>query len=56
MKFKLYFEDEKSTMGGWEIVPFYKLMWWIFIGGINVKEKSSIYFIRRIETFYGKRI
>ena len=56
MKVKVYFEDNKSTMGGHEIVSIFKLMWWIVIGRIKPKEKSTIYFIRKIETISGTRI
>jgi len=56
MKVKVYYEDKISSMGGWEIVSIFKLMQWIFLGRINPKEKSAIYFIRRIETMSGTRI
>jgi hypothetical protein len=56
MKVKVYFEDSESSMGGWEIVSFFKLMWWIFLGRIKPKEKSTIYFIRKIEAIGGRRI
>jgi hypothetical protein len=56
MKVKVYFEDSKSSMGGWEIVSIFKLMWWIFLGRIKPKENSTIYFIRKIETIDGRRI
>ena len=56
MKVKVYFEGSKSSMGGWEIVSIFKLMWWIFIGRILPKENSAIYFIRKIETIDGRRI
>ena len=53
---KVYFENEGSTMGGWKIVSIFKLMWWIFLGRINPKEKLTRYYIRRIETITGKRM
>jgi hypothetical protein len=53
---KVYFENEGSTMGGWEIVSIFKLMWWIFLGRIKPKEKSTRYYITKIETITGKRI
>ena len=56
MMVKVYFENEGSTMGGWEIVSIFKLMWWIFLGRINPKEKSTRYHIRKIETITGSRI
>lgn len=56
MKIKLYYEDKNSTMDGWEIVSITKLMWWIFLGRIQPKENSTIYFIRKIETIDGMRI
>lgn len=56
MRFKLHFEDENSSMGGWEYVSLFKLMWWIFLGRINPNEKTTTYYIRRIETSKGKRI
>jgi hypothetical protein len=56
MKVKVYFEDSKSSMGGWEIVSIFKLMWWIFLGRIRPKENTTIYFIRKIETIDGRRI
>jgi len=56
MKVKVYFEDKDSSMGGWEKMSIIKLMWWIFLGRIKPKEKSAIYFIRKIETVDGKRI
>lgn len=56
MRIKVYFENEKSTMGGFEIVSIFKLMWWIFLGKINPNENSSRYYIRKIETIKGKRI
>ena len=56
MIYKVHFEDEKSSMGGWEYVSFFKLMWWIFLGRIKPKENSARYYIRRIETSKGKRI
>ncbi len=56
MKVKVYFENNKSTMGGWEIVSIFKLMRWIFLGRIKPKENSTIYFIRKIETIDGHRI
>jgi hypothetical protein len=56
MKVKVYFENSESTMGGVETVSILKLMWWLFIGRIKPKEKSTTYYIRRIETVYGCRI
>jgi hypothetical protein len=56
MKVKVYFENYNSTMGGNEVVSIFKLMWWIFLGEIRPKEKSDIYFIRKIETLNGARI
>ncbi len=56
MKVKLYFEDSKSSMGGWEIVSILRLMWWIFLGRIRPKENSAIYYIRKIEAIDGQRI
>ena len=56
MKVKVYFENEHSTMGGYEVVSIFKLMWWIFIGRIHPKEKSTLYYIRKIETMSGIRI
>ncbi len=56
MKVKVYYEDMGSTMGGWEIVNIFKLMWWIFIGSIRPKDKSARYYIRKIETIDGFRI
>ena len=56
MKVKVYFENENSTMGGYEIVSIFKLMWWIYVGKIYPKEKSSLYYIRKIETMRGVRI
>ena len=53
---KVYFEDKNGLMGGYEFVTIFKLMWWIFKGGIKPKEKSTIYYIRKIETITGKRI
>lgn len=43
-------------MGGYEIVSIFKLMWRIFSGRINPKEKSTKYYIRKIETLNGTRI
>ena len=56
MVVKVYFEDKNGSMGGWEIVSIFKLMWWIFLGRIKPKENSTIYYIRKIETITGKRI
>ena len=56
MKVKVYFEDEKSTMGGDEVVSIFKLMWWLFLGRIHPKEKTTIYYITKIETICGVRI
>ena len=56
MKLKVYFENQESTMGGWEIVPLYRLVWWLFLGHIKPKENSTRYFIRKIETIEGRRI
>ena len=56
MIIKLYFEDKDSKQGGFEYVSLTKLMWWIFLGRIKPKEKSAVYYIRRIETINGKRI
>jgi len=56
MKIKVYYENKTSSIGGWEVVSIFKLMWWIFLGRINPKEKSAIYFIRKIETIGGVRI
>jgi hypothetical protein len=56
MKFKVYFEDKESSMGGWEFVSLFKLMWWLFLGRIKPKEDSTIYYIRKIETSDGLRI
>jgi len=56
MKVKVYFEDEKSTMGGYEIVSIFKLSWWLFLGRIHPKEKTAIYYITKIETICGVRI
>ena len=53
---KVYFEDKNGSMGGYEFVTIFKLMWWIFKGKIKVKENSTIYYIRKIETITGKRI
>jgi len=56
MKIKVYFINDDATMGGYEIVSIFKLMWWIFLGRIKPKENSTIYYIRRIETVNGNRI
>lgn len=56
MKVKVFFENLDSSMGGHEIVSIFKLMWWIFIGRIHPKEKSTTYYIRKIETIGGVRI
>jgi hypothetical protein len=56
MKVKVYFVGENNTIGGYEIVSIFKLMWWIFQGRIKPKENSTIYYIRRIETINGNRI
>ena len=56
MKVKVYFEGSKSSIGGWEIVSIFKLMWWIFLGRIKPKENTTIYFIRKIKTIDGRRI
>ena len=56
MKVKIYFENKNQSQGGYEIVSIFKLMWWIFLGRIRPKEKSSKYFIRKIETLNGVRI
>jgi hypothetical protein len=56
MKLKIYYEDNKSSMGGWEIVSIFTLMWWLLVGRISPKENSTIYFIRKIETISGRRI
>lgn len=56
MRVKVYFENKDSSMGGWEIVSIFKLMWWIFLRRINPKENSTTYFIRKIETIDGIRI
>ena len=53
---KVYFENKNSSIGGVEIVSVFKLMWWIFIGRIMPNEKSTIYFIKKIETLNGTRI
>lgn len=56
MKVKVYYENHNSTQGGFEIVSFFRLMWWLFFGRIRPKEKSDLYYIRRIETIDGERI
>lgn len=56
MKYKVYFEDDTDSMGGWEYVGFFKLCWWIFRGRINPSENSTVYYIRIIETEDGDRI
>jgi hypothetical protein len=56
MKFKVYFEDSLSSMGGNEVVSFTKLIWWLFRGRIKPKENSTIYYIKKIETENGNRI
>ena len=56
MNIKVYYEDEKSTMGGWEVVSIFKLILWIVAGRIKPKETSTTYYIRKIETISGKRI
>jgi hypothetical protein len=55
---KVYFEsnDSENSIGGYEFISIFKLMWWIFKGRIKPKEKSTIYYIRKIETITGKRI
>ena len=53
---KVYFESEGAAMGGWKYVSIFKLMWWLFLGRIKPKEKSTIYYIRKIETITGRRI
>ena len=53
--YRVYFENKESTMGGYEDVGFFKLMWWMFLGSIKPKEKSDIYYIRKIE-MNGTRI
>ena len=55
---KVYYEssDGDSSIGGYEFVSIFKLMWWIFKGKIKPKEKSTIYYIRKIETITGKKI
>jgi hypothetical protein len=47
--YRVYFENKESTMGGYEDVRFFKLMWWMFLGRINPKEDSDKYYIRKIE-------
>ena len=56
MKVKVYYENDISSMGGYEIVSIFKLMWWIFLGRIKPNDKSDIYYIRKIETITGRRI
>jgi hypothetical protein len=58
MVVKVYYEssDGNDSTGGYEFVSIFKLMWWIFKGRIKPKEKSTICFIRKIETITGKRI
>ena len=56
MKVKVYYENDISSMGGYEIVSIFKLMWWIFLGRIKPNDKSAIYYIRKIETMTGRRI
>ena len=56
MKVKIFFEDSTSSMGGWEIVSIFTLMWWLLFGRIKPQEDSTKYFIRKIETVDGRRI
>jgi hypothetical protein len=56
MKVKVYYENDTSSQGGYEIVSILKLMWWIFLGRIKPNDKSDIYYIRKIETITGRRI
>ncbi len=56
MKFKVYFENKDSTMGGHQIVSFWKLVKWLFLGRISPKEKSDRYYIRKVEDSNGHRI
>jgi hypothetical protein len=53
---KVYFENEESTEGGYEVVSRFKLIWWIFKGRIRPKQNTDIYYIRKIETMDGRRI
>lgn len=56
MTLKVYYENINSTLGGWEYVSLFKLMWWLFIGRIRPKNYTDTYYIRRIETVEGIRI
>lgn len=56
MKVKVYFECSERSMGGWEIVSVFKLMWWVFLGRVRPRENSAVYYIRKIETIDGHRI
>lgn len=56
MIIKVYYENEKSTQGGWEYVGFFKLMWWIFLGRIKPKDNTDLYYIRKLKTISNKRI
>lgn len=56
LKVKVYFENNDSTMGGCEVVSIFKLSWWLFLGRIHPKEKTTIYYITKIETICGVRI
>lgn len=56
MILKVYYENINSTLGGWEYVSLFKLMWWLFIGRIRPKDYTDIYYIRKIETIQGVRI
>jgi hypothetical protein len=56
MKLRVYFENYDSTMGGYEVVSIFKLMWWLWLGRIKPKENSDIYYIRKIETMSRRRI
>lgn len=56
MKIKIHFENEDSTMGGFETISIFTFFLWILLGRINPKEKSAIYFIRKIEKINGNRI
>ena len=49
MKYKLFYENKNSTMGGYEYCGFLKLIWWIFLGRIKPTENSDIYYIKKIE-------
>lgn len=50
MYIRVYYENKEWTMGWNELISIFRLFLWLLIRKINPKEKSWIYYIRKLET------